>query len=247
MRCRGVAKRFYRYQHRTTTLREFFIRSVLRRPIHVRWPEFELRGLDLEIGRGEAVAVIGPNGSGKSTALRLVAGVYEPTRGSVETQGRISSVIELGVGFHPELTGRENVFVYGAVLGMGRREVSRVLPDIFSFAELEEHVDQPFKHYSSGMGQRLGFSVAVHSRPDIILLDEALAVGDQAFRSRCKEYLRDFHASGGTLVLVTHSMDEALELAPRAVWLEGGRVRMDGRTDEVSASYLASLGEEAAE
>lgn len=241
MRCRGASKRFYRYEHRTTTLREFFIRTLLRRPIHVREPKFELRGLDLEVAVGESIALIGANGSGKSTALRLISGVYLPSEGVVETWGRVSAVIELGVGFHDELTGGENVALYGAVLGLSGRAIRARFERIVRFAGLGDFIDVPVKYYSSGMRQRLAFAVAVHTDPDILILDEAMAVGDEAFRRQCVDYLLSYRAAGGTLIIVTHDLDGVGKLASRAVWLEGGRVRMDGSTEEVVEGYRGSL------
>ncbi len=236
---RGVAKRFYFYDHRTSSLREWFIRRVLRRPLHVRRADFILRGVDLEVRQGEAVALLGRNGSGKSTVLRLIAGIYQPSSGSIETQGRITAVIELGAGFHPELTGAENIALYAAVLGLTRKELAAHYDEIVEFADLPDLPDTPLKYYSSGMEARLAFSVAVCLQPDILLLDEVLAVGDQAFRERCLERLRQYHARGGTLILVSHELDQVRELCQRAVWLDDGKVVLDGPIDGVLAAYHA--------
>jgi ABC-2 type transport system ATP-binding protein len=234
---RGVSKRFYFYEHRTSSLREWFIRRVLRRPIHVRRAAFTLHDVDLTIDRGEAVALLGRNGSGKSTVLRLIAGIYQATSGTVRTEGRITAVIELGAGFHPELTGAENVALYAAVLGLTRRELAERYDDIVEFAAIPDLPDTPLKYYSSGMEARLAFSVAVCLQPDILLLDEVLAVGDQAFRERCLERLRQYHARGGTLILVSHELDQLRELCTRGVWLDEGRIVADGPIDEVLARY----------
>ena len=234
---RGVSKRFYFYEHRTSSLREWFIRRVLRRPIHVRHTAFSIQDLDLRVEPGEAVALLGHNGSGKSTVLRLVAGIYQPTTGRIVTTGRITAVIELGAGFHPELTGAENIALYAAVLGLSRRELQQRLGEIVAFAEMEEFLDTPLKYYSSGMEARLAFSVAVCLQPDTLLLDEVLAVGDQTFRQRCLARLREFHARGGTLLLVSHELDQIQALCTRAVWLEQGRVVLDGPIDAVLARY----------
>jgi len=174
--CRDVFKHFYLYSHRTTSLREWFIRTALRRPIHIRRAEFSLRGFNLRIERGEAVALIGPNGSGKSTALRLIAGIYTPSTGTVETLGRIAAVIELGAGFNMELTGAENVGLYGAIMGLDRTQLAQRYEKIIEFAGIGKFIDMPVKYYSSGMVARLAFSVAVNVQPDILLLDEVLAV-----------------------------------------------------------------------
>jgi ABC-type polysaccharide/polyol phosphate transport system ATPase subunit len=234
---RGVSKRFYFYEHRTSSLREWFIRRVLRRPLHVRRAEFTLREMNLEVERGEAVALLGRNGSGKSTALRLIAGIYQPSTGTVETNGRITAVIELGAGFHPELTGAENIALYAAVLGLTRRELATRYDEIVEFAAIPNRPDTPLKYYSSGMEARLAFSVAVCLQPDILLLDEVLAVGDQAFRERCLERLRIYHERGGTLILVSHELDQLRELCGRGIWLADGRVLMDGPIDAVLAGY----------
>lgn len=238
--CRGVVKHYYYYEHRTTSLREMFRRRVLRRPLHVRQPRFALSGLDLRVGPGEGVALLGPNGSGKSTVLRLLAGIYQPTSGSIEVRGRVGTVMELGAGFHPELTGGENVRLYGAMLGLSGREVAARYDRILDFAGLHDFIAMPVKYYSSGMQARLAFAVAICVDPDILLLDEVLAVGDQAFRERCMERLRRFRAEGGTLVAVSHNPEGIAALCERAVWLQAGEVRMEGPTAEVAAAYAAS-------
>ena len=234
---REVSKRFYFYEHRTSSLREWFIRRVLRRPIHVGRAAFTLQDVDLTVGRGEAVALLGHNGSGKSTVLRLIAGIYQTSSGTVRTEGRITAVIELGAGFHPELTGAENIALYAAVLGLTRRELAEHYDEIVEFAAIPDLPDTPLKYYSSGMEARLAFSVAVCLQPDILLLDEVLAVGDQAFRERCLQRLRQHHARGGTLVLVSHELEQLRELCTRAVWLDQGRILMDGPIDMVLERY----------
>ena len=241
VRCLGVAKRFYYYEHRTTSLRELFIRSVMRKPIHVRRPQFTLHGFTLTVRRGEAVALIGPNGSGKSTALRLIAGIYTPSEGVVETNGRVAAVIELGAGFHPELTGAENIALYGAVMGLGREEIAARFPRIVTFAGIEEFIDVPVKYYSSGMQARLAFAVTDCVDPEILLLDEVLAVGDQVFRERCLDRLAAFRDAGGTLVVVSHDLETISRICSRAVWLDRGEVRMDGEVEAVVNAYRASL------
>jgi ABC-type polysaccharide/polyol phosphate transport system ATPase subunit len=242
--CSGVTKSFYWYAHRTTSLRELFRRHLLRRPIHVRHPRFSLRGLDLRIAEGEGVALLGTNGSGKSTVLRLLAGIYQPTSGTIAVRGRVGTVLELGAGFHPELTGEENLALYGAMLGLDGREMAARTPEILAFAELGDFISMPVKYWSSGMQARLAFATAVCVEPDILLIDEVLAVGDQAFRERCFERLRAFKARGGTLVAVTHDPAGIEELCPRAVWLEAGQVRGEGPTVEIVADYLRHLGQE---
>jgi ABC-type polysaccharide/polyol phosphate transport system ATPase subunit len=234
---REVSKRFYFYEHRTSSLREWFIRRVLRRPLHIRRAEFTLRKLDLRVERGESVALIGRNGSGKSTALRLIAGIYRPSTGRIETNGRITAVIELGAGFHPELTGAENIALYASVLGITRRELATRYEEIVDFAAMPDFLDTPLKYYSSGMEARLAFSVSVCLQPDILLLDEVLAVGDQAFRDRCLDRLRAYHERGGTLILVSHELEQVQALCTRGIWLDRGEVVRDGPIDEVLAAY----------
>jgi ABC-type polysaccharide/polyol phosphate transport system ATPase subunit len=236
---RGVSKRFYFYEHRTSSLREWFIRCVLRRPLHVGHTAFSLRDVSLRVEPGEAVALLGHNGSGKSTILRLVAGIYRPSAGAITTNGRITAVIELGAGFHPELTGAENIRLYGAVLGLSRRDMQLHYDEIVEFAQMRDFLDTPLKYYSSGMEARLAFSVAVCLRPAILLLDEVLAVGDREFRERCLDRLRAFHARGGTLMLVSHELDQVRDLCSRGVWLRDGSIVMDGDIDTVLDAYRA--------
>lgn len=239
--CRGVAKQFYLYSHRTTSLREWFIRSALGRPIHVRHAEFSLRDFNLRVDRGETVALVGPNGCGKSTVLRLIAGIYTPTGGTVETSGRIAAVIELGAGFNMELTGAENVELYGSIMGLSRDRLARHYEEIVSFAGIGKFIDTPVKYYSSGMMARLAFSVAVNGQPDILLLDEVLSVGDQSFQEKCFERLRAFQASGGTMVVVSHDLHTVSSFCSRAVWLESGSTRMEGDAGTVVEAYRANI------
>jgi homopolymeric O-antigen transport system ATP-binding protein len=239
--CCGIVKEFYHYTHRTTSLREFFIRSMLQRPIHERRATFVLQDFNLRVETGEAVAFIGPNGSGKSTALRLIAGIYVPTQGSIETRGRVAPVIGLGASFNPELSGAENVALYGAVMGLTRREIVARYPEIVDFSGIGDFIREPLKYYSSGMQARLAFSVAACVDPDTLLLDEVLAVGDASFRERCVDRLRRFHANGRTLLVVSHDLEMVSGLCQRAVWLEDGRIRMDGEIGEVVSAYRATV------
>jgi lipopolysaccharide transport system ATP-binding protein len=238
--CRGVVKRFYYYEHRTTTLRELFIRLVTRRPVSVKSPLFTLTGFDLSINRGEAVALLGVNGSGKSTALRLIAGIYAPTAGVIETRGRVAAVIELGAGFHPELTGTENVEFYGCVMGLSRRELLARLDAIINFAGVRPFIDVPIKYYSSGMQARLAFAVSVCLDPEILLVDEVLAVGDAEFRQRCLDRLDELRQEGCTLLVVSHDLDLVTKICSRAVWLDKGVIRMQGPAGEVAGAYSSS-------
>jgi ABC-type polysaccharide/polyol phosphate transport system ATPase subunit len=241
VRCDQVTKRFYFYEHRTASLRELFIRRLRGRPLESKRAHFSLRDVSLDVRQGESLALIGRNGSGKSTVLRLMAGIYQPTEGVVETRGRLAAVIELGAGFHPELTGAENVRIYGAVMGFSPKQIAERFDDIVAFAELDKFMDVPIKYYSSGMQARLAFAVTVCVDPDILLVDEVLAVGDQGFRDRCIKRLESFQAKGGTLSVVTHDLESAGKLCERAVWLEAGQVRMDGAFDEVRRAYEESM------
>jgi ABC-type polysaccharide/polyol phosphate transport system ATPase subunit len=235
--CLGVRKHFYYYEHRTTTLREWFIRAALRKPIHVRHPLFSLTGFNLSVGRGESVALVGSNGSGKSTALRLMAGIYKPSEGIIRAHGRIAAVIELGVSFHMELTGAENVRLYAMLMGLSRKQVAIHFEEIVEFSGIRKFIEVPVKYYSSGMSARLAFSVAVCVQPDVLLVDEVLAVGDQEFRERCLDRLRLFHEQGGTLVTASHDFGPIRELCSRAVWLDQGQIRMQGKVKEVLDAY----------
>lgn len=235
--CRHVVKRFYHYEHRTTTLQELVMRVLWRKPIHVRQADFQLRGLTLEVARGEAIALVGANGSGKSTALRLMAGIYPPSEGTIERHGRVVAVIELGATFHTDLTGRENIELYGAALGFTRAEIGARFDSIVGFADIGEFIDVPMKYYSSGMRTRLAFAVSVCAEPEILLLDEVLAVGDESFRGRCLEHLQAFHEGGGTLVVVSHDLESVRALCTRALWLDHGEVRMSGDVSPVLDAY----------
>jgi len=199
--------------------------------------------VDLEIARGEAVALVGPNGAGKSTLLKLVGGILAPTEGTVEVEGRVTALIELGAGFHPEITGRENVLINGMLLGMRREEIEARMEEIAAFAGIGEFFDLPVRTYSSGMYVRLGFAVAVAVDPDVLLVDEVLAVGDEAFTHRCLDRLARMRRDGVTMLLVSHDLDLVAQLADRAVYLDGGRVRMVGPAPAVVARYRSDVAE----
>lgn len=241
--CRNVVKEYYAYQQRTSSLREWFVRTLLRHPIHSGQSFFSLRDFNLTVHKGESVALIGNNGSGKSTALRLMAGIYQPTSGSIHTYGRVGAVMELGAGFHAELTGAENVEIYAALMGLNRVQFAFRFQEIIEFSELKEYLNIPVKYYSSGMQARLAFSVAICVHPDILLLDEVLAVGDQAFKAKCLDRLRSYHLQGGTLVIVSHTFEMVREFCSRAVWLEHGVIQMDGEVNAVLDSYQMAAKE----
>jgi len=191
-----------------------------------------LQEVSFRIQEGESVAILGHNGAGKSTALKLLAGTLQPTSGRVCSVGRIVPLLELGAGFHPDLTGRENIFLNASFLGMSRSDTMRQLAQIVEFSGLSAAIDTPVRFYSSGMYVRLGFSVAVHSRPDVLLLDEVLAVGDAEFQARCLNQFDEFRHQGRTMILVTHSRDQALAFASRGLVLSGGRLAFDGPVED---------------
>ncbi|WP_129338191.1 ABC transporter ATP-binding protein [Cellulomonas endophytica] len=192
-----------------------------------------LDDVDLTVASGESVALLGFNGSGKSTLLKVVSGVMRPDRGRVRVRGRVAGLIEVGAGFHPDLTGRENVFMNGAILGMDERQVTQRFDDIVAFSEIERFIDTEVKHYSSGMFLRLAFAVAVHSDPDVFLIDEILAVGDEPFQRKCLDRVRALSGEGRTLVVVSHDLDMVAGLCTRGVLLERGRLVADGPSHEV--------------
>ena len=228
----GVGKRFRRYRERPTSLKERLVR------FRMRSDEFwALREVSAEVPHGSTLGLIGPNGSGKTTLLKIVAGILRPTEGRVTTRGRIAALLALGSGFHPELTGRENVYLNASILGLTRRETDRLFDDIVGFAELEDFIDNQVKFYSSGMYVRLGFAVAVHVDPSILLVDEVLAVGDIAFQRKCLDKVEEFQREGRTIVFVTHAPDLVLRICDRVVMLEHGRIRSQGDPQEVVRDF----------
>ena len=200
-----------------------------------------LRDVTFTVAAGRTCGVIGRNGSGKSTALKVVAGITKPTSGTVVVQGRISALIELGAGFHPEISGRENVFINGIMLGLSRREIERRFDEIVEFAELREFIEAPVKTYSSGMYMRLGFAVAIHVDPDVLLVDEVLAVGDEGFTHKCLDKFAEFRRTGKTILLVTHSLGLVERFCDEAIWLDEGCVRSQGDPKRVVDAYLAAV------
>jgi ABC-type polysaccharide/polyol phosphate transport system ATPase subunit len=202
-----------------------------------------LSGIDFTVQRGEAFGVIGGNGSGKSTLLKLIAGMLRPTAGRITVAGRVAAMIELGAGFHPEISGRENVFINGAVLGLTKREIARRYEEIVEFSGLGDFMEEPVKNYSSGMYVRLGFAVAIHTDPDVLLVDEVLAVGDEAFAHRCVRRIEEFLASGKTLLLVSHSLDLVSGLCDRVLWLENGRQRLIAPPRRAIDAYRQAVAE----
>jgi len=201
-----------------------------------------LQDVDLTVEKGTTVGIIGRNGSGKSTLLHIMGGMLKPTTGTVRVEGRASALIELGAGFHPELTGRENVLVNGLLLGLSKREVRDRFDSIVSFAELHDSIDEPMRTYSTGMYMRLGFSVAVHLDPDVLLIDEVLAVGDLPFVEKCRERMNEFKRRGKTIVLVTHDLNTAQTWCDHAVWIHQGRVSAAGDPSMVVSAYCRGMG-----
>ena len=239
----GVSKLYRRYgrQRRFATLKSALLTGSLVRHLH---PDESFRALDdvsLTVEAGTTCGIIGRNGSGKSTLLKLVAGITRPTRGQVAVRGRVSALIELGAGFHPEISGRENVFINGVMLGMSRREIDRRFDEIVDFAELDDFIDAPVKTYSSGMYMRLGFAVAVHVDPEVLLVDEVLAVGDESFSLKCLDKFAEFKRRGKTILLVTHSLSLVERFCDAAVWLDAGRKRMVGDPRRVVQTYLSDV------
>jgi ABC-2 type transport system ATP-binding protein len=238
IRARGVSKVF-RVGQRATSLKERLVaRGSRGEPFHA------LRDVTLDIAAGHTVGLIGPNGSGKSTLLKVLAGILRPTSGEVVAAGRIASLLELGAGFNGELSGRENVFLNGSLLGLSRREVEAQFDSIVAFAELAEFIDSPVKHYSSGMYVRLGFAVAVHVDPDILLVDEVLAVGDEAFAAKCLAKIAEFQADGRTILFVSHALDLVEQVCDRVVVLDHGRMVFDGDPEFGTGTLRAMLGTE---
>jgi lipopolysaccharide transport system ATP-binding protein len=250
-----VSKQFTLHRQRARSFQELAL-SLLRRDdavlgmaedgLHENF--WALRDVSFTVGRGEAVGLIGPNGAGKSTTLKLISRIIAPTSGRIEVNGRLGALLELGAGFHPDLTGRENVYLNGSILGLNRSQIQRKLGEIIAFAELERFIDVPVKHYSSGMYVRLGFSVAIHTDPEILLIDEVLAVGDAAFQHKCLERIKHLQNQGTAIAMVSHSMDQVARMCDSAFYLQDGCVRSAGPPKQVIADYLtASAAEEQAQ
>jgi ABC-type polysaccharide/polyol phosphate transport system ATPase subunit len=208
---------------------------------NARRPFVALNDVDLTVRRGESLGIIGPNGSGKSTTLRIMAGITPPTSGTVTANGRISALLELGSGFHPQISGRENAILNAVLLGLTLSEARAVLPDIIEFSELGDFIDQPMRTYSSGMFFRLGFAVAVHVQPEILLIDEVLAVGDAEFQKKCMDHIHGLRAKGVTLVLVTHDMLSLPKFCDRGILIEQGKITDEGTPQQVVHNYLARV------
>lgn len=236
---KGLSKQFYRYYaDRPWTLHETLVRGLRRlQPFEGFWA---LRDVSFSVAPGRMVGLIGSNGSGKSTLLRLIGGVGRPDEGSIDVYRRMGALLDLGTGFHPDLTGRENVFVNGVISGLTRREVAERFDSIVDFAELEAFIDNPIRTYSTGMQMRLGFAIAVHADPEILLIDEILSVGDHSFQRKSFERIAQFKAEGCTIILVTHDTTVVREVCDEAFWLDAGRLVLHDRPDVVVDQYIAA-------
>jgi lipopolysaccharide transport system ATP-binding protein len=240
----NVTKVYRKYARRKqfATLKSALLKGSLIQDLQPEETFPALKGVSFNVQAGRTFAIIGRNGSGKSTVLKLVAGITKPTTGTVNVHGRISALIELGAGFHPEISGRENVYINGIMLGLTKREVSRRFAEIVEFAELQEFIDAPVKTYSSGMYLRLGFAVAIHVDPDILLVDEVLAVGDEGFTHKCLDKFAEFKRRGKTILLVTHALQLVERFCDEALWLDSGKVRGSGDPKRVVGAYLTDVG-----
>ena len=235
-----IYKRFQLHHDRPRSIKEAavnWMRGQWSVPDQELWA---LRDVSFSVQEGESLGLIGPNGSGKSTALKLISRILEPTKGQVKVRGRVAALLELGAGFHPDLTGRENIYLNGAILGLSQQQMEQRFEEIVEFTELDHFIDSPIRHYSSGMKMRLGFSVATHVDADVLLIDEILAVGDEVFRRKCLDHIRSFRQAGKTIVFVSHSLEAVTQLCDRAIWLEEGGIRAQGSALEVADRYLAA-------
>ena len=230
----NVYKSFNVYLDKANTIKEkllFFARNKKEK-------REVLKGINLKIKKGEAVALIGINGSGKSTLLKLMTKIIYPNKGKIITNGKLTSMLELGAGFHPDFSGRENIYFNASIFGLTKKEIDSRINKIIEFSELEEFIDNPVRTYSSGMYMRLAFSVAINVDADILLIDEILSVGDQHFQEKCFAKMKELKKEGKTMVFVTHSMHSVKEFCTRAVWLHEGRIKMDGEPEQVTEQYL---------
>jgi ABC-2 type transport system ATP-binding protein len=233
----NVKKKFKSYIDKAGSFKERFLRPNSKNHEDI----WVLRGIDLDIKRGEVVGIIGKNGCGKSTLLKLLTKILYPNEGKIETKGRVSSLIELGAGFHPDMSGRENIYTNASIFGIKHKEVDQRLDDIIRFSELEDFIDQPVRTYSSGMYMRLAFAVAINVNADILLIDEILAVGDSAFQKKCFEKLKEIKTNGTTIVIVSHSMDQLYKICDRLIWIENGLIKDEGVPRFIGEAYLAEM------
>jgi lipopolysaccharide transport system ATP-binding protein len=234
---KNVSKKFRLYHERNQSVKSAILRG--RQSIHEDF--WALEDVSFSVPEGSTFGLIGSNGSGKSTLLKCLARIYSPEKGSISYNGRIAALLEVGSGFHPELSGRENIFLNGSILGMSRKEIVKKFDEIVHFSGVEAFIDQPVKNYSSGMYVRLGFSVAINVDPDILIVDEVLAVGDAEFQERCKQKFVDFRDEGRTVILVSHSMGMVQDMCDQVAWLDRGQLVATGNAKQTIASYLRSV------
>ncbi len=238
IRIRNLYKDFKVNSDKTRTLKEKVLFSKRNKVEKITI----LKDIDLDIKKGETVALIGTNGSGKSTLLKLMTRIIYPSKGTIKTYGKLTSLLELGAGFHPDFTGRENIYFNAAIFGLTKAEIEKRLDQIIDFAELGDFIDNPVRTYSSGMYMRLAFSIAINVDAEILLIDEILAVGDQHFQDKCFAKLDELKKSDKTIVIVTHSLDQVKKLCNRAIWIKDGKVEMDGKPNDVVEKYLEICG-----
>ena len=238
IKVKNMSKDFIIYGDKANTLKEKIIRlnKSKKETFHV------LKNINLNINKGETVALIGVNGSGKSTLLKLITKIIYPTKGQITVKGKLTSLLELGAGFHPDFSGRENIYFNASIFGLSRSEIDKKIDDIIAFSELGEFIDTPVRTYSSGMYMRLAFSVAINVDADILLIDEILAVGDQHFQDKCLNKMLELKKEGKTMVFVSHSSESVRFLCDRAVWLNKGEIKMDDKTDKVLKEYVKECG-----
>jgi ABC-type polysaccharide/polyol phosphate transport system ATPase subunit len=232
----------YADRHKFLTIKSAMVNKTLFGDLQLSDRFEALRGVSFDVKTGKTFGIIGENGSGKSTMLKILAGISKPTSGSIVTKGRISALIELGAGFHPEISGRENIFINGVILGLTRKEIQDKYQEIVQFAELEDFIDHPVKGYSSGMFMRLGFSIAINVNPDILLIDEVLAVGDASFVPKCLDKINEFRRHGKTIIFVSHDLSTVERICDEVIWLKKGQVEMRGYPKRVVDAYLAYVG-----
>ena len=236
----GVSKRFILHHQRSRSFQEALVNFVHRRNGSAE-QFWALRDVSFKVDGGETFGIIGQNGSGKSTVFKLISRILEPTAGQITVRGKVSALIELGAGFHPDLTGRENIYLNGSILGLNRKQIDSKFEEIVAFSELERFIDTPIKHYSSGMYMRLGFSVAVHVDPDVLVIDEVLSVGDANFQQRCLEVIERFKKEGKTILLVSHDLDLVRRFCDRLMLLSEGQLMAIGKVDKVISRYKELL------
>lgn len=233
----NVSLKFKLQKERSPSLKEFAIRLLSKKVSYINF--YAIKNINIEIKKGESIGIIGRNGAGKTTLLRIIAGVYKPTEGKVFVKGKIMPIIELGAGFDMELTGKENIFINGLLLGMTKKEIEGKYDEIVEFSGLKDFINSPLRTYSSGMILRLGFSIATVTNPDIILLDEVFAVGDAEFREKCINKINKFKENGSTFLFVSHNMNAIKEICENAIWLEKGEIKMYHKVDNTIENYLS--------